>query len=256
MENQRVCTVGCNILTQLDSMCYANHCQVWYRLGRNHTDFNFFFNAPRRVSIDNMRNGTIDHALKTGSEFVFFYDDDVLVPTDAFAKLLKVMDNDTDAAVVSGLTYIRKFPFDPMLFKSDEEMNLTGYKDFKEHVDENGLLEKDLGAVGFSCVLIRTSFLKDLKPPYCITGSQNTEDVYLCHRIRNHFPNAKILCDTTIDTSHLVERYFINDEGRSLLLNYEKDINGAEVQSDDRGIEYAESIESRLREQPDEERVS
>lgn len=246
----RAVTVGCNILTHLDSMVYGNHCQMWYRLGRNHKDFEFVFMAPRRTSIDNMRNSTIDAAIKADCEFVFFYDDDVFVPSSAFGKLVKLMDADKEIAIVSGLTYIRKYPYKPMLFRSMENEGLAPYDDFEDHV-ENGILAKDLGAVGFSCVLLRVSYLKDLTPPYCITGSRNTEDVYLCHRVRKHYPNAKVVCDTTIDTGHLVERYFVQDSNVQDLRKYEEVINGATKPQEDRGIEYAESIESGLREQSD-----
>lgn len=245
--------VGCNILTQIDALVYPNHCQMWYQFGRNLTDYNFLFYAPRRVSIDNMRNATIDFAIKNGAEFVFFYDDDVIVPVNALYKLIQLLDKDENIAVASGLTYIRKYPFDPMLFKKTGD-GLENYTNFKEHIGKDGILEKDLGAVGFSCVLLRTSFLELLNPPYCITGSRNTEDVYLCHRITDHFPDAKIVCDTTIDTSHLVERYWINDANRDNIRKYEEVLNGAKEAKKDRGSEYAQeiqkSIKSRVRRQP------
>lgn len=247
MDKRKV-VVGCNILTSIDSIVYPNHCQMWYRFGRDYKDLDFYFSAPRRCSIDNMRNVTIDFAIKQGAEFVFFYDDDVIVPNDALIKLIAVMDIDSNVAVASGLTYIRKYPYKPMLFKAEED-GLYMYEDFKDKVDDSGVLTEKLGAVGFSCALIRVEYLKNLRPPYCITGSQNTEDVYLCQRIRDHYENAVIACDTTIDTSHLVDKYYVNAENVDDLRKYEELLNKARPDDGgDRGQEYAENIESRFRE--------
>lgn len=250
-------TVGCNVLTSIDSMVYPNHCQFWYRLGKNLPEWQFPFFCPRRTSIDNMRNATIVNAIQTGSKYVFFYDDDVVVPGNALPKLLNLMENNPKIAVASGLTYIRKYPFQPMLFKGDSQ-TLVNYSDFRKYIDTDGILYKNLGAVGFSCVLINVKYLENLKPPYCLTGSRNTEDVYLCRRIIDHYPEAKIVCDTTIDTAHLCDKFWVDDKNVEKLRKFENIVNEREPEFKDRGAEYAkriskkvqENIKPRLRRQP------
>ena len=163
------------------------------------------------------------------------------------------MEKDPNIAVASGLTYIRGYPYQPMLFKNVED-GLTVYDDFKKKTDKDGILRDNLGAVGFSCALINTKYLKDLKPPYCITGSRNTEDVYLCCRVREQYPEATIVCDTTINTAHIVDKYLVNDNNRKQLMKFEEVINEKSVNKSDRGLDYAkkvqESVKSRVRRQP------
>lgn len=241
--------VGCNILTSIDSIAYPNHCMLWYQFGRHLKSYNFLFNSPRRTSIDNMRNSTIKGALDNECDFIFFYDDDVIIPMQALEKLLKLMYKNKNVAVASGLTYVRKYPFPPMLFKTSGE-GLESYADFEKYVNKDGVLRKDLGAVGFSCVLIRTESLKDMRPPYCITGSRNTEDVYLCLRIQEHNPKATIVCDTKVITSHLCDKFWVDSENVNRLRKFEKIVNGREPKKEDRGLQYAKNIKSRLRRQP------
>jgi len=248
MKKQNRIMVGCNILTSIDSLVYPNHCQLWYQFGRNLKSYDFLFCSPRRTSIDNMRNSTIKGALEGKCDFIFFYDDDVIVPTNALEKLVNLMHKDKDIAIASGITYIRKFPFKPMLFKVVGE-GLDSYEDFEKCTDKDGILRKELGAVGFSCVLIRTESLKDMRPPYCITGSRNTEDVYLCMRIQEYNPKAKIVCDTSIITSHLCDKFWVNSENVDKLKRFEKIVNGRAPIKEDRGLQYAKDIKSRLRRQ-------
>lgn len=255
---KRRIVVGCNTLTQVDSLAYPSHCKFWYHAGRELTDWEFLFNATRRVSIDNMRNNTAQIALRHECDYIFFYDDDVLIPPDSLKKLLGRMEDDPDISVAAGLTYVRGYPFPPMLFKymNNEEGDkvLVTYDDFEEHADENGIVE--VGAVGFSCVLLRTEHLRDMTPPYFITGSKNTEDVYYCVRLKEHFPNVKIICDTTVSCSHIVERYVINKENHKEITKFEEQVFDAKPKDyGDRGQEYADMIKERLK-QAKEELVS
>ena len=98
---------------------------------------------------------------------VLFIDDDVQVPPNTY-ELLYETASQRNAAVVSGVTYVRSYPFNPMVFKWE------GYKesdfhfiDFLNYTDESGIVEVD--AVGFSCALISVKILKQLPPPFFVT---------------------------------------------------------------------------------------
>ena len=237
-------TVGCNTLTSVDSIAYPNHCQNWYSWGKNLSErYKFYFYDGRRMSIDNMRNMAAVFALQQESEFLFFYDDDVLLPLDAMPKLIALMNDDENIGVAAGLTYVRQYPYPPMAF---EEMEDGGLKHVEDIRDDKGVL--GVAAVGFSCALLRTSYFKNMKPPYFVTASQCTEDVYYCCRLKANDPKVKIVCDTSIDTSHIVDRYVINSDKFDIVKKFEEEFYGAKLpeKSMDRGIQYAERVQEQL----------
>lgn len=237
-------TVGCNILTSIDGIAYPNHCQNWYNWGKELSGkYKFYLYGSRRMSIDNMRNQAAVFALQQESEFLFFYDDDVLLPIDALPKLVALMNADENIGVAAGLTYVRGYPFPPMVF---EEISDGGLKQVENIRDKEGVLS--VGAVGFSCALLRTSYFKNMKPPYFVTASQCTEDVYYCCRLKTNYSEAKVVCDTSIDTSHIVDRYAINSDKFDIVKKFEEDFFGAKPpeKSIDRGIKYAERVQEQL----------
>lgn len=186
--------IGINTLNSIDQLTYSNHIQFFYRLGRNHPEIDFGLSCPRRMSIDRMRNTTARVAVDNDFDYVMFIDDDVLVPFDAFTKL-KALDKD----IAAGHTIIRGYPFNNMFFRFTDETKqaLENYND-----PPPGVVDCD--AVGFSCVLIKTSLLKKVPPPWFVTGTHNTEDIYFCLKSREAVPECTIAVDQSIITGHIV----------------------------------------------------
>lgn len=167
--------VGVNTLTSVNQYAYANHCQFWYRLGRNYLEDQFLFFTPPRMSIDRMRNTAAKVALEQEADYLMFIDDDVLIPHNTLGKL-----RETDYDIIAGVTVIRGYPFNMMMFKSENNgATLRNYNDYVNFIDPLTKIV-DADAVGFSCVLIKTELLKKVSAPYFVTGLYNTEDVYFC----------------------------------------------------------------------------
>lgn len=209
--------VGCNLLTSVDSLIYPNHIQMWYRFGRSYPDIDFFCCFPRRTPIDTSRNLAAKHAIINECDYLFFYDDDVIVPLDALRKLLACK-----ADVAAGLTYIRGYPFNPMIFdfkKVNGNWTMPFMTDFKKRA-KNGIV--NCHAVGFSCALIDMKSLQKLPAPYFMTGTHNTEDVYYCCKLKDYIPNSKIVVDSTIVTSHLLDKYYVDDTNVAELRKFYK----------------------------------
>ena len=198
--------IGVNTLTQMDQIAYTNHCQFWYRLGKEFPDVQFAFSNPRRASIDRMRNQTAKVALDGGFDYVMFIDDDVLIPPDALKKLLAAK-----ADIAAGWTIIRGYPYNNMFFKFDYEgKDVVYYNDFK--LNEDGLIDCD--AVGFSCVLLSCELLKKVPPPWFVTGMFNTEDVYFCIKAKKYVPEVKIVVDPEVKTAHILGSEVIEPNNR------------------------------------------
>lgn len=188
--------IGINTLTEVEQSVYSNHCQFWYRLGRN-TDFEFIMNHPRRMSIDRMRNITAKIALDTNADYLMFVDDDVLIPLNTLQNLIAC-----NADVAAGWTIIRGYPYKNMFFRwvDDTKLNLANLDTKDITFDERGDIPVD--AVGFSCVLIKTSALRKVASPYFVTGPFNTEDIYYCVKLRQADPTAKIVVNPSVKTAH------------------------------------------------------
>jgi hypothetical protein len=187
------------------------------------------------MSIDNMRNAAAKVALELECDYLMFIDDDMLLHPDTFESLLKA-----DKDIVMALTFIRGGGFPPMFFKKLPKSggyDLTYYTDWEEHVDENGLVEAQ--AIGFATVLLKTSILKQLEPPYFLTVSGSTEDVYFCCKAKAEIgEHVSIFVDTKVPTGHILDPEVAHVSTVKKLREYhKKDKPSTEI---DRGKEYLE----------------
>jgi len=243
-----------NTLTLIDNFVYSNHAQLYYRLGKGlkQEDDVILFH-PFRMSIDRMRNMAVKTALDNECDWLFFVDDDVQVPRDAFFRLAS-----HDKDIVAGVTYIRGYPFHPMIFRNKPESEGMDYlDDYTSHVQDDGLIECD--AVGFSCVLIKIDLIRKMSSPYCITGANHTEDIYFCQKAIAEVPGTKIYVDPAVQTAHKLGVEFIEKSNIEPMKTYMEALDTKPEESEegnrkDRSEKYLdenkinlESLESRLR---------
>lgn len=66
-------------------------------------------------------------------------------------------------------------------------------------------------AVGFGGVLIKTSILRSMKPPYFFSTTGSGEDIYFCMKARQE-AGARIFMDTRIKLGHLGKPAVIDEE--------------------------------------------
>lgn len=239
--------VGVNTLSVIDQLAYTNHNQLWYHFGKDHPEIEFALSAPRRSSIDRMRNQTAQIALENNFDYLMFLDDDVLVPHDGLKKMLKA-----DKDVVAGHTIIRGYPYNNMFFKWTDETKTGMVYDNCPTVNDEGLI--DCAAVGFSFVLIKISLLRIIPPPYFVTGTHSTEDVYFCIKARKYVPDSTIVVDPSIKTAHILGSEVIEPDNRE---NYKKFFelqypelcppeHPTEGKQGDRGAKYLDNVKEAL----------
>jgi len=193
--------IGINTLTEVNQAIYSNHMQLFYRLGRSYSQFDFGICSPRRMSIDNMRNFAARAAIEGGFEYLWFIDDDVFIPADALKHLL-----DLKSDIAAGITLIRGYPYDPMLFSFKEGRKNNRLVEYKSLVRKDGSIRREdgLDAIGFSCCLIRTSLLKKVKAPWFLTGTNFTEDVFFCQRAADQKKTLSIATTDKFQTAHII----------------------------------------------------
>lgn len=253
MDKRTKILVGVNTLTSVDQSVYSNHCQMWFRFGRSMPDIDFAFYTPRRASIDRMRNELGKLAVTHDFDYILFLDDDVLVPFDGLAKLLKA-----DADIAAGWTIIRGWPYNNMFFKYADETKavLKHYNEFE--TNEKGYIECD--ALGFSFCLIKVSLLKVVPAPFFVTGPFNTEDIYFCMKARVHKPDTTIIVDPSVQTGHLLGSEFMDPKNREAYKTYFKtafaETINDEAPVEARGDGYLAMIENPTPENIKEHKVS
>ncbi len=241
MKSKPRIVVGINSLVSTVHLAYSNHIQLFFRLGRNYPQYDFILNNPARMGIDRMRNMSAEVALDSGAEYVLMLDDDVIAPFNCLTGLLAA-----NADIVAGDVMIRGYPFNHMLFKWTDKRKL-GLKPMSRVPEPRGLI--DVGAVGCSLTLIKTSVFRQTPPPYFVTGpSTNTEDVYFCVKADKAIPNLKVKADTRIICQHILWEESIGSNNRKFYKQYyEKqypEVLVAQKKKDgDRGVDYLAMVQ-------------
>lgn len=221
--------IATNILDSVNSEVYGSHCQTWFRLGRNTSD-EFILFHPHRMTIDAARNSAAQIAMRNSCDYIWFIDSDMILSAGTYESL-----KSRDAEVAMAQTYIRSHPFREMFFKMDGN-NLRHYDDWWKDEKDDGTVECD--AVGFACALIKVAPLYKINPPYFITGTLHTEDVYYCLKLKDKFPGARIVMDTKVPTGHQLNPEFISAKN----INEMRARHPIIEQNVDRGIEYVKSV--------------
>ena len=104
--------------------------------------------------INQCRDSIVKYAVSKGYEYIFWMDDDMIIPPDAIEKLLA-----HDKDIVSGL-YFGRGNYLPVMFSIEEtkegEESYFGFDNVREYKDDD-LMKVD--AIGFGCVLTKVSAL-------------------------------------------------------------------------------------------------
>jgi hypothetical protein len=183
-------------------------------------DWVFYFQT-RIQFVDLARNVVASQALKSGAEYLFFWDSDIVVPPDVVPRLMAY-----GLPVVSGLYWRRH----PQIFPEAFRVNSNGITEpmsLEEiHTLKHQTQPIECDAVGLGCCLIHKSVLEklakrsdrfrmispdDLHEPIEVIQfmkfiMQNhvtvSEDVHFCWRVK-HELGYKIFVDLNIECQHL-----------------------------------------------------
>lgn len=154
------------------------------------------------------RNKLAKMAIMSGAEYTLWLDSDMVLPRDTLTKLL---DSIKGRDYVSGLYFMRKPPFSPVISKS-VRTNEVGNPVFETYADYPEKAVFEIVASGFGCVLMRTSVLatvfaceKNWFSPLPGMG----EDLSFCTRARNS--GITLFCDSSVELGHVSEMIVTSD---------------------------------------------
>ena len=150
------------------------------------------------------RNKLAVMALEMEADYILWLDSDMVFKPDTLERMIKVLDENPEIDVLSGLYFRRGAPFTPVLFSKLEigEDGLLVFEDQTEIPDERF----EIAGCGFGCVLMRTDLLIDIAAKegggVWFTPLANAgEDCAFCIRARRE--GYKIVCDPSIALGHM-----------------------------------------------------
>lgn len=152
------------------------------------------------------RNDIVAMAIEGGFDYICWIDSDMVFYTDLVWRLLDDMKGGKD--YVTGIAFTRKFPLEPVIYKSIEwqerpeggvRCGISQYKDYPE----NSLFQ--IAGSGMGACMIRTSILKDVAQKFkCAPFNPLQglgEDVSLNWRLSQM--GVKMWCDSRIKVGHV-----------------------------------------------------
>jgi len=220
--------MGVNTLSSVDRATYFSHlCMIAHTRSKyTKKKMHMVLMNPYRMPSSPWRKKAAEIALNYEADYMFFVDDDVLVPENAFEVLYETMHAE-DYGVLAGVTYVRGYPFHPMIFQrvgsmKNKELKLKMDDHYMKMVTKKSPVIPAY-AVGFSCCLINMEIIRRMPPPYFVTGTGQTEDVYFCIRVQNEFePTPKIGVHTGVQTQHILMPETVGIDNVKILKRYHK----------------------------------
>ena len=113
------------------------------------------------------RNEMTYEAIKSGTKYIFYWDDDTLIPQKTIYEMHGLMERVPEAAIITGVYCTREPCSEPLLYKANGEGAYWGVS------KEPGVLE-EVFAAGAGCMMARVEALEDVER---ILGGKWWEDV-------------------------------------------------------------------------------
>lgn len=154
--------------------------------------FNVTIKEPYGFTVADARNLIVDHAIKGGFDYIFFVDDDVLIPRNALVKLVS-----HKADIVGGFYYRKYYPLESVGIHVDENDEPVPIEILTNKMIQEGVKGYKIGDIIHNTLilpsgitLIKTEVFKNMEPPWYRTCTIHgrpaiTEDTYLCQKARN-----------------------------------------------------------------------
>jgi hypothetical protein len=147
-------------------------------------------NAP----IAQAREAVADWAVEQNCRYLFFVDDDVLMPNNSVRRLVYQMDNNPDWDLISGI-YVTKTNVNAVPPDVHEPL-IFGGKPGSPHAFFDWKLDDifPIWGCGMGCAMIRVETLKNLPKPWFAEGAtvdgmdsrEIGEDLYFCEKLREN----------------------------------------------------------------------
>lgn len=202
---------------------YDNHLVLSFHLGalqekwKNENrpiQYEFYWFTVGRLLTALAREKLMEQALAGGMDYIFMYDDDMILPIDIMEHLIADIEEHPEIDVLAPLAFMRNAPHYAVIYTTIEGYDQESHKpyfinNFVKNYPKDTLTECD--AVGFGAVLINLEMVKKMKDPYFFSTTGSGEDIYFCMKAKQE-ADARIFMDTRIKLGHLGKQIVIDED--------------------------------------------
>jgi len=158
--------------------------------------FSCDLDEPYGMTVPDARNFIVKKAIDEGYDYIFFVDDDDIIPRNALVQLIH-----HKADIVGGFYYRKYTPLESVGMHFNKEGNPSSIDDYKI-----GDIIHDTLVLPMGCTLIKTEVFKKIDFPWFRTIKRAnqpalTEDTYFCEKARE--AGFDIITDTGIQCLHV-----------------------------------------------------
>lgn len=138
--------------------------------------------------IDTARNDIVRTAIEQNCRYLFFLDDDVLIPRQAIMGLGNILDqSDDDTMVATGIYCTKTYIPAPVIYRNDTSGAFWDWQ-------LNQVF--DIDSCGAGCMMVNMKLFQHLEEPYFKTSQEYkeingeqilhivSEDIYFCRKVR------------------------------------------------------------------------
>lgn len=148
---------------------------------------------PNNYSIDVSRNIIVRYAQENGYDYIFWVDDDIILPENALTRLLSHNKDIVAGVYLYKVIGNKKAVAKRYIPNKDDTYEDIEISEIKAHKD---LMKVD--GFGFGCVLTKTEIFNKIQYPYFIYTLEMGEDIYFCRKAINSgyelYLDTEILC--------------------------------------------------------------
>lgn len=178
------------------------------RLLKSSPRFEFLLYTCGRMHVFFAREEMAKQAIAADCDYLFMVDDDMICPNNLFEKLYE-----DDKPIVAPLAFTRNFPHKPVIYKCIEGWDAVSRKDyFSNHAVMNYSKEqlREVDAVGFGAVLIKTEVLKAVATPRFMSTCGTGEDILFCYKAKKVGQFTWV--DTRVKLGHIGHPIIVTDD--------------------------------------------
>jgi len=202
---------------------YDNHLLIAFHLGKlegqwreekRPIQYEFYWYTTGRLLTAMAREKLVQEAIKGGMDYIFMFDDDMVLPIDTVDCLLADMEEKPEISILAPLAFMRNPPHYAVIYTTTEGYDQEAHQpyfvnNFVKKYPKDTLVECD--AVGFGAVLINMQIIKKMRPPYFFSTTGSGEDIYFCMKARQE-AGARVFMDTRVKLGHLTKPPIVDEE--------------------------------------------
>lgn len=217
------------VLDMVAHGAYLTHIGAVYYWSCNPQKFRIVPFIQYRKEISRARNAAVQTAISGDFDYLFFYDDDTLMPEGVIPRLLNRME---EFNAVSASYFVRGYPFSPMVFRWDRKgklMKLVPAKNYRRLIDPDGMMRNRVAGLGNGCTMLRVEDFKKVPFPWFQAAPNYSEDVYWYYKARKYVPDYRVGMDFSVKAGHLLDPLYVDSENVNILRKAYKQLRNYET---------------------------